>query len=197
MSSQILDERRNCCEVLEKTQSGSLYITEWLTWFLECLDRAVEQSNRITSSALEKGSFWLNIKEKNELLNPRQKKVLNGLFSGLEGKLTCEKWMKLTKASSRTALRDIEESIDLGVLEHGLPLAPILVVDLRSVFGAECRHSMFSFDSCSDAIRSSRARTWLHEGIACGCQNNSRRFVAGLLASVSTQSFARHRDIFS
>lgn len=118
MSSQILEERKNYYEILEKTQSGSLDITEWLTWFLECLDRAIEQSNRITSSALEKESFWLNLKEKNVTLNARQKKVLNKLFSGFEGKLTREKWMKLTKASSRTALRDIEELIGLGVLEQ-------------------------------------------------------------------------------
>ena len=118
MSAPILEERKNYYEVLEKTQSGSLDITEWLTWFLECLDRAIEQSNRITGSALEKESFWLNLKEKNVSLNHRQKKVLNKLFSGFEGKLTREKWMKLTKASSRTALRDIEELIELGVLEQ-------------------------------------------------------------------------------
>ncbi|MGB8324792.1 MAG: Fic family protein [Candidatus Acidiferrum sp.] len=118
MSSQILEERKNYYEVLEKTQSGPLDISEWLTWFLECLDRAIEQSNRITSSALEKESFWLNLKEKNVSLNPRQKKVLNKMFSGFEGRLTREKWMKLTKASSRTALRDIEELIDLGVMEQ-------------------------------------------------------------------------------
>lgn len=118
MSSQILEERRNYYEVLEKTQSGSLDITEWLTWFLECLDRAIEESNRITNSALEKESLWLNLKEKNVSLNSRQKRVLNRLFSGFEGKLTREKWMKLTKASSRTALRDIEVLIDLGALKQ-------------------------------------------------------------------------------
>jgi Fic family protein len=118
MSSQILEERKNYYEVLEKTQSGSLDITAWITWFLECLDRAIEQSNRITSSALEKESFWLNLKDKSVSLNLRQKKVLNKLFSDFEGKLTREKWMKLTKASSRTALRDIEELIGLGVLEQ-------------------------------------------------------------------------------
>jgi len=58
------------------------------------------------------------VKEKNVALNPRQKKVLNKLFSAFEGKLTRAKWMKLTKASSRTALRDIDDLIDLGVLEQ-------------------------------------------------------------------------------
>ena len=118
MSSQILEERKSYYEILEKTQSGSLDITEWLKWFLECLDRAIEHSDDITSSALAKESFWQNLKKKNASLNPRQKKVLNKLLDDFEGKLTREKWMKLTKASSRTALRDIGELIGLGILEQ-------------------------------------------------------------------------------
>ena len=119
MSSQILEERKAYYEVLEKTQAGSLDITEWLTWFLGCLDRAIERSNQITDTALEKESFWQNLKKKNISLNDRQKKVLNKLFTGFAGKLTRDKWMKLTKASSRTALRDIEELIAMGILEQG------------------------------------------------------------------------------
>ena len=118
MSSQILEERKGYYEVLEKTQAGSLDITEWLKWFLECLGRAIEQSNQITSSALEKELFWKNLKERKVSLNDRQTKVLNKLFSGFEGKLTRDKWMKMTKASSRTALRDIEELIALGIIEQ-------------------------------------------------------------------------------
>src|SRR5882762_9143880 len=118
MSSQILEERKGYYDVLEKTQAGSLDITEWLTWFLGCLDRAIEQSSRITSSALEKELFWKSLKQKKVSLNDRQTKVLNKLFSGFEGKLTREKWMKITKASSRTALRDIEELIAIGVIEQ-------------------------------------------------------------------------------
>ena len=73
-------------------------ITEWLTWFLGCLDRAIEQSNQITSSVLEKEQFWKALKLKKVFLNDRQTKDLNKLFSGFEGKLTREKWMKMTKA---------------------------------------------------------------------------------------------------
>jgi Fic family protein len=118
MSSQILEERRSYYEILEKTQSGSLDITEWLKWFLECLDRAIEHSNEITSGALAKESFWQGLNKKNVSLNQRQKKVLNKLLGDFEGKLTREKWMKLTKASSRTALRDINELIELSILEQ-------------------------------------------------------------------------------
>jgi len=118
MSSQILEERKGYYDVLEKTQAGSLDITEWLTWFLGCLDRAIEQSSRISDSALEKELFWQDLKKRSLALNDRQKKVLNKLFSGFEGKLTRDKWMKITKASSRTALRDIEELIAAGVMEQ-------------------------------------------------------------------------------
>jgi len=41
MSSQILEERKGYYDVLERTQAGSPDITEWLTWFLGCLDRAI------------------------------------------------------------------------------------------------------------------------------------------------------------
>ena len=118
MSSQILEERKGYCDVLERSQAGSLDITEWLTWFLGCLDRAIEQSSRISDSALEKELFWQDLKKRNLSPNDRQKKILNKLFSGFEGKLTRDKWMKITKISSRTALRDIEELIAAGVIEQ-------------------------------------------------------------------------------
>jgi Fic family protein len=118
MSSQILEERKGYYDVLGKTQAGSLDITEWLTWFLGCLDRAIEKSTQISDSALEKELFWQDLKKRNLSLNDRQKKVLNKLFGGFEGKLTRDKWMKITKASSRTALRDIEELIAVGVMEQ-------------------------------------------------------------------------------
>lgn len=118
MSSQILEERKSYYEVLEKTQSGSLDITGWLSWFLGCLDRAIAQSNKITNSALEQELFWRNLRERNVFLNDRQKKVLNKLFSGFEGKLTRDKWMRIAKTSSRTALRDIGEVIAIGIIEQ-------------------------------------------------------------------------------
>jgi Fic family protein len=105
-------------EVLEKSQAGSLDITKWLKWFLGCLDGAIEQSGQITSSALEKELFWKALKQRKVSLNDRQRKGLNKLISGFEGKLTKDKWTKITKASSRTALRDIEELIAIGVIEQ-------------------------------------------------------------------------------
>ena len=118
MSSQILEERKGYYDILEKTQKGSLDITEWITWFLKCLDRAIENSNLITDSALEKESFWRNLKKQAINLNERQEKVIKKLFDGFEGKLTAEKWSKITDSSPRTALRDIDQLIAVGILER-------------------------------------------------------------------------------
>jgi Fic family protein len=117
MSSQILEERKGYYDILERTQANSLDITQWLTWFLGCLDRAIAQSSRITSSALERELFWQRLSKRKIFLNHRQQKILNKLFGEFEGKLTRDKWMKITKTSSRTALRDIQQLIALDVLE--------------------------------------------------------------------------------
>jgi Fic family protein len=116
MSSQILEERTEYYSILESSQKGSMDITEWLAWFLRCLDRAIEKSNLITDGALEKESFFNRLKKQSVPLNDRQKKIVDKLFSGLDGKLTAEKWAKMTKSSPRTALRDIQELIAAGVL---------------------------------------------------------------------------------
>ena len=50
-------------------------------------------------------------------LNERQVKLLNRLFGGFEGKLTSSKWATITKYSPDTALRDITQLLELGVLK--------------------------------------------------------------------------------
>jgi Fic family protein len=114
MSNQILSERKQYYEVLEKTQHGHSDITAWLEWFLTCLERALKGSEVILKSVLAKAHFW-------ELhgqipMNERQRKMLNKLLDGFDGKLTSSKWAKITKSSSDTALRDINDLIEKGIL---------------------------------------------------------------------------------
>jgi Fic family protein len=45
---------------------------------------------------------------------------LNKLFDGFEGKLKSSKWAKMTKCSSDTALRDIKDLIEKGILRQEL-----------------------------------------------------------------------------
>ena len=49
-------------------------------------------------------------------LNERQRRLLNRLLDGFEGKLTTSKWAKIAKCSPDTALRDILALVDRGVL---------------------------------------------------------------------------------
>ena len=49
-------------------------------------------------------------------VNERQRTVLNRLLDGFEGKLTSSKYAKLAKCSPDTALRDIKELLERGIL---------------------------------------------------------------------------------
>lgn len=47
--------------------------------------------------------------------------VLNRLLDGFEGKLTTSKWATLAKCSQDTALRDIQDLIERGILVRNPP----------------------------------------------------------------------------
>jgi Fic family protein len=114
MSAQIRQERKAYYEILEVTQKGDLDITPWLEWFLDCLSRAFERAETILATVLNKARFWERF-ERVEF-NERQRKIVNQLLNGFEGKLTSSKWARLTKCSHDTALRDIDDLIRKKVL---------------------------------------------------------------------------------
>jgi len=114
MSAQIRMERNKYYDILEQTQRGSLDITEWLVWFLECLGRAITATGETLSSVLKKGKLFESASAKG--LNDRQRYMLNRLHDNFEGKLTSSKWAKMTKCSQDTASRDIQNLIERGIL---------------------------------------------------------------------------------
>ena len=63
---------------------------------------------------LYKADFW--DKHKDTDLNNRQRKMLNKLLDGFEGKLKTSKWARITKCSQDTALRDIKDLIEKEIL---------------------------------------------------------------------------------
>jgi Fic family protein len=115
MSAQIRKERKAYYEILETTQKGELDITEWLTWFLNCLDNAFDGAEETLANILAKAAFWERLKD--EAISERQQLVLNKLLDGFEGKLTSSKWAKLNKTSQDTASRDINDLLERGILE--------------------------------------------------------------------------------
>jgi len=116
MSSQILVERNVYYEILQKVQHSEGDITGWLTWFLNCLYRALQTSEVAIQQVLYKAQFWDRHNE--TLFNARQRLMLNRLLDGFEGKLKSSKWARLTKCSNDTALRDIKDLIEKGVLKQ-------------------------------------------------------------------------------
>ena len=114
MSAQIRVERKAYYDVLEATQKDDLDITDWLEWFLGCLERAIDGAETILAAVLKKARFWE--KQAGESFNERQRKVLNRLLDGFEGKLTSSKWAVLGKSSQDTASRDIDDLVKRGIL---------------------------------------------------------------------------------
>ena len=117
MSAQIRQERAAYYDILEATQKGDLDITAWLDWFLGCLGRAFESAETTLAAVLGKARFW--DRHTGLSLNDRQRRILNQLLNGFEGKLTSSKWAKLAKCSHDTALRNIEDLLHKGVLKKG------------------------------------------------------------------------------
>jgi Fic family protein len=116
MSSQIRKERDDYYDMLEATQkqeSGD--ITPWLLWFLNCLDRAIAGAEITLAAVLKKAKFWEVNPAGN--FNERQRDMINRLLNGFEGKLNTSKWAKIQKCSTDTALRDITELVEQGILK--------------------------------------------------------------------------------
>ncbi len=114
MSAQIRQERNTYYDMLEETQKDGMDITLWLTWFLGCLGRAIDGAETLLTGVLAKARFWESLGT--EPVNERQRLVLNRLLDGFEGKLTTSKWAKLTKSSPDTALRDIIDLVERGIV---------------------------------------------------------------------------------
>ncbi len=114
MSAQIQQERDAYYQVLERTQQGTMDLTPWLDWFVGCLGRAIEGAQSTLAAVLRKARFWTGVGP--APLNDRQRLVLNRLLDGFQGKLTTSKWARLAKCSSDTALRDVQDLLERGLL---------------------------------------------------------------------------------
>ncbi len=114
LSSQIEAERKEYYLQLEAAQRGDLDITRWLTWFLGCLDRAIGNAEKTLVAVLHKAKLWQRINRRP--VNNRQREVINRMLGKFEGFLTTSKYAKLAKCSQDTALRDIRELLERGII---------------------------------------------------------------------------------
>lgn len=114
ISAQIRIDRKQYYAILEKTQKGDLNITDWIKWFLQCLIDALHSTDAVLIKVLLKGNYWQL--HSNITINERQKKLVNKLLDGFDGKLTSSKWAKIAKCLKDTAIRDINDLIEKEIL---------------------------------------------------------------------------------
>lgn len=115
MSAQILKDKTAYYDILEQTQKGGLDITRWLSWFLDCLFYAMDHTEETLSAIASRAVFWE--RNRDTLLNSRQQLMLNVLLDDFFGNLISSKWAKMTKSSTDSALRDIQDLMEKGILE--------------------------------------------------------------------------------
>jgi Fic family protein len=134
MSAQIRRERDAYYDILETTQKRDLDLTPWMEWFLGCLDRAFDGAEKTLAGIFRKAEFWN--RHSAVSLNARQRDIVNRLLDGFDGKLTTSKWALIEKCSPDTALRDIADLVQQGLLkknEGGGRSTSYSLADVRSL----------------------------------------------------------------
>ena len=114
MSSQIRKERAAYYDMLELTQQGTVDVSEWMHWFVGCLGRAIDGAETTLTAVLAKARFWERIAGIS--INERQRTAINHLLDDFGGKLTTSQWARMTRCSQDTALRDIADLMERGIL---------------------------------------------------------------------------------
>jgi len=102
-------------EQLEKSQKG-LDINAWLSYFARTTLDAVAHSQHLIRFTVEKTRLFDRVRGQ---INARQEKAIVRMLTeglnGFEGGMSAKKYMKITGAISRTASRDLQRLVELGV----------------------------------------------------------------------------------
>ncbi len=118
MSAQLCRERSDYYSCLESTQrQESLDITQWIQWYLGCMDRAVLNALTEIEQGQKRARFWDYAESAG--INDRQRKMLSMLLDDFKGKLTSTKYAKICSCSHDTASRDIARLVNIGLLRKG------------------------------------------------------------------------------
>ncbi len=118
LSNQIFKEHKYYNNIIEQAQKGSSDITHYLEWFLGCFERALMASEENLEIIFDKAHFW--DKHRSTNINDRQRLVINYLYDnhGKEvGFLRTSTYAKLAKCSTDTALRDLQDLVEKGMLK--------------------------------------------------------------------------------
>jgi Fic family protein len=120
ISSQIMEEKNEYDDVLERCRKGNGDITEWLRWFLGCFSRSIQRSEMLLAGVLDKAAFWKTYVH--APLSDRQRKVINQMLDfgqgGFDGAMTTRKYVSLANVSRATAFRELNHLLELGIIKQ-------------------------------------------------------------------------------
>lgn len=119
MSGEIIKHRKSYYEILELSQKGHDNITQWLQWFIETYIDALDNSQKLLSNIFFKSLYWKKYSQ--QQLNSRQIKVINKMLDigkgNFKGGLTTKKYINIARTSRRTAVRDIQDLLEKGLIK--------------------------------------------------------------------------------
>lgn len=120
LSNEIIRQRKKYYEILEASQKGDCNITNWLVWFIACFSNALDTADILLRDIFLKTEFWR--KYRSVEINLRQRKVVNRLLEAGKGKfigrLTTRKYIGISDASRRTAIREIQYLVSQNMLRQ-------------------------------------------------------------------------------
>ena len=115
LSSQMLEHRDEYLRILNKTQCGSGDLTEWIVWFLQQIDGAVESS--IERIEAETGRARFASKHADISTGERGQTLLKAALNGdIPKNFTAKDVAGLFGTSHDTALREIQSLMEKGLV---------------------------------------------------------------------------------
>lgn len=85
---------------------------------MKTLLAAIHEANATVNTILNKSFFWM--RAASIPLSERQTYTLNLFLDGYEAKITSKTWAALNKCSKDTALRDIQDLLQKGILHEDI-----------------------------------------------------------------------------
>ena len=136
LSNQIFIEHKYYNNIIEEAQKGTSDITKYLEWFLGCFERALIASEQNLEIILDKAHFL--DKHRTTNINDRQRLIINYLYDNYGkdvGFLRTSTYAKLSKCSTDTALRDLQDLVSKEMLkvEDSLKKTNYVIVSPKNI----------------------------------------------------------------
>lgn len=117
--SQIIQKNKRAYYGALENHNRSLQITDWLLYFGQTILDAQDHTMKLVEFIISKAKFF-DIHGKH--MNERQRKALLRMFqegySGFQGGLSADNYIKITDASASSATRDLQDMVNKKMLQR-------------------------------------------------------------------------------